>query len=85
MTNQVNNQTATQFTEGKLNVVIQGDIMTVEEILFPTNTFQIVETAPIGYEVWNIGSHMPKDYIPYAQVDSERRVNTKTLKAVKVK
>ena len=52
-------------------------------------TFQVVDTIPAGYEVWNIGNHMPAGYIPVCQLSPRRPfdglydVDTRTLKAVK--
>ena len=87
MTNLENKQVTTQFTEGDLNITIQGNIMTVVERGYPDDVYQIVEVAPIGYEVWNIGDHMPNGYIPYAQCGGYdgRQVNRDTLKAIRIK
>lgn len=73
-----------QYTTGALTVSIRNNTLTVAELCYPTHHFTIVDKVPAGYKVWNIGKHMPSGYIPYAQVDSDCRVNTETLKALKI-
>lgn len=47
--------------------------------------FELVDTVPRDYVVWNIGEHMGTDrLIPFAQVDGYGTVNIATLKAVKM-
>lgn len=51
------------------------------------HTFEVVNDLPAGYIVWNIGRHnfQFEGYIPLCQADDNYNVNTKTLKALKVK
>ena len=70
-----------QFKEGALTVTIEDNVLIVEELFYPTDYFELVSTAPVGYEVWNIGKHMPRGFVPYAKVDCFRNVDRKTVKA----
>ena len=51
--------------------------------------FEIVESVPLGYQIWNIGSNMPAGYLPLCRVKQIQPFNgcteieTDTLKAVK--
>ncbi|MDQ0360011.1 hypothetical protein [Breznakia pachnodae] len=56
----------------------------MEKIVSGKHEFEIVEHVPQGYEIWNIGENMIDGYLPLAQVDSDYKVNPKTLKAIKV-
>lgn len=51
------------------------------------HTFEVAKELPAGYIVWNIGRHnfQFEGYIPLCQADDNYNVNTKTLKALKVK
>ena len=50
--------------------------------------FEIVDFIPLGYEVWNIGHHMPKGWIPLCRLSSHqpfpggRNIERDTLKAI---
>lgn len=57
------------------------------------NTFRVFDNStdiPKGYQVWNIGNHMPKGYIPYCRLktiqlfDGGRDIETDTLLALKI-
>lgn len=57
------------------------------------NTFKVFDNPndiPKGYQVWNIGNHMPKGYIPYCRLktiqsfDGGRDIETDTLLALKI-
>lgn len=47
------------------------------------DTFEVVESFPQGYIVWNIGDNMVDGYLPLAQVENDS-VNLNTLKAIKI-
>lgn len=54
-----------------------------------TDVFEIVETVPLGYSIWNIGSNMPDGYLPFCRLKREQPfdggqcIEEDTLKAVK--
>jgi hypothetical protein len=58
----------------------------MEYITSGEHTFEIIDYAPTGYEIWNIGKNMIDGYLPIAQVGGENgyTVNQKTLKAIKI-
>ena len=51
--------------------------------------FEIVENAPLGYEIWNIGENIVDGYLPFCRIAKNqtfaggRNIETDTLKAVK--
>ena len=51
--------------------------------------FELVESFPRGYEIWNIGSNMPDGYLPLCRLKKNQRfeggheIETDTLKAIK--
>ncbi len=53
-------------------------------------TFQLVEEYPRGFSIWNIGSNMPKGYLPFCRLsrhqpfEGGRNIEVDTLKAMKV-
>lgn len=53
------------------------------------DTFEVVETFPIGYEIWNIGTNMVDGYLPLCRLSQHqpfsggRNIETDTLKAIK--
>ena len=55
-----------------------------------TYIFEVVQTAPWGYEIWLIGRNMPDGYLPFCLLSDRQRwaggrdVDVGTLKAVKV-
>lgn len=51
------------------------------------HTFEIVETLPQGYVIWNIGRHnFPfESYIPLCWQYKDYKIEPETLKAYKVK
>lgn len=60
---------------------INGTITTVDTLR--SHTFEIVDHAPDGYFVWNIGKSAPAGFVPLAERgEDEYSVNTETLKAV---
>lgn len=52
-------------------------------------TFEIVDTAPLGYDIWNIGKNMVEGYLPFCRLSTHQpfpgatNIETDTLKAVK--
>lgn len=50
-----------------------------------TDIFEIVDAVPAGFQVWNIGEHAPKGYVPLCEPmpDDRWSVNADTLKAIK--
>ena len=47
------------------------------------HNFEVVESIPSGYEIWNIGDNMVDGYIPLAEVEGYK-INPDTLKAIKL-
>ena len=53
------------------------------------DTFELVDFVPLGYEIWNIGSHMVDGYLPLCRLkavqpfEGGREIETDTLKAIK--
>lgn len=48
--------------------------------------FEIVDSIPKGYSLWNIGHNMQDDYLPLVQTyEGTYEVNTNTMKAVYIK
>lgn len=47
------------------------------------HNFEVVESIPSGYEIWNIGDNMIDGYIPLAEVEG-CKINPDTLKAIKL-
>lgn len=47
--------------------------------------FELVESVPWGYKIWNIGKNMIDGYLPIVQVGGYDgcQVNTSTMKAIK--
>ena len=50
------------------------------------HTFEIVDSVPAGYQIWNIGHNMPEGYLPLCMTYGEDgcQVNTATLKAIRL-
>lgn len=49
------------------------------------NVFEIVESIPENYKLWNIGKNMKEGYLPLIQtVGNTYSVNIDTMKAIKV-
>lgn len=46
--------------------------------------FEIVESVPAGYSIWNIGKNMIDGYLPLCEDAGNYNVNTDTLKAIKI-
>lgn len=62
----------------------------METITMGRYVFELVDSCPHGYEIWNIGKHMPDGYLPFCRLASHqpfpggRTIETDTLKAVKI-
>lgn len=53
--------------------------------LFNNHSFEVVDTIPSGYQVWNIGNNMTEGYLPLCQLEGGTcSVITTTLKAIKI-
>lgn len=48
------------------------------------HTFEVVESIPADYTIWNIGKNMVDGYLPLCQTEDGHEVKVETLKAVKV-
>ena len=54
------------------------------------HTFELIDFVPFGYEIWNIGNHMPDSYLPLCRISAfqpfpgGRNIETDTLKAIKI-
>lgn len=50
------------------------------------HTFEIVESVPEGFSIWNIGENMVEGYLPLCEPVEEGsfKVNVDTLKAIKL-
>lgn len=61
-----------------MNTIVHDDLV-----------FEVVETVPLGYEIWNIGKNMIDGYLPFCRISRNqpfpggRCVETDTLKAIK--
>ena len=63
-------------------------------VLNVTNTFEIVDFVPLGYQIWNIGKNAPDGYLPLCRLksnqpfnqsfDSGMEIETETLKAIRI-
>lgn len=51
--------------------------------------YEVVETYPLGYEIWNIGDNAPDGYIPFCRLklvqpfEGAREIERDTLKLMK--
>lgn len=34
------------------------------------DVFEIVDTVPLGYSIWNIGHNMPDGYLPFCRLSA---------------
>jgi len=65
-----------------------GYLVTIENG-FLNNRFQIVDEIPLGYDIWNIGEHMPEGWLPlcrlceYQPFIGAMNIEPDTLKAIK--
>lgn len=52
--------------------------------------FLVVDEPPVGYEIWNIGTHMPDGWLPFCRLKTDqpfpggRTIETDTLKVMRV-
>lgn len=62
----------------------------METITHQGHTYEIVDSVPLGYSIWNIGKNMLDGYLPLCQPDYKKRargdapyaINADTLKAI---
>lgn len=53
------------------------------------SVYEVVTEPPLGYIIWNIGSHAPEGYLPFCRLkavqpfDGGREIEPDTLKAMK--
>ena len=53
------------------------------------DTFEVLNTVPLGYKIWNIGRNMPDGYLPFCRLkavqpfEGAQCVETDSLKAVR--
>ena len=49
------------------------------------HTYEIVDSIPAGYEIWNIGRHAPEGYVPLCKPirPDSYHIDPDTLKAIK--
>lgn len=58
-------------------------------ITYHGNTFEVVDTYPLGYKIWNIGSNMLEGYVPFCRMASiqpfkgAQRIDPSSLRAMK--
>ena len=61
-----------------------------EKIIHSSGTYEVVDTIPLGYTIWNIGKNAPDGYLPLCRLAANqpfpgaRNIETDTLKAIKV-
>lgn len=73
----------------KLETEIENGYLTVREQGYPTDRFEIVDHVPLGYSVWNIGSHMPEGWLPLCRLAARQPfegamdVDVESLKAIR--
>ena len=60
------------------------DHVRVFEDGFPTRTYEIIDHAPDGFFIWNIGEHGPSGFVALCEwLDEDNySINTETLKAI---
>ena len=58
----------------------------IETIKSGEDIFEIVNSVPCGYVIWNIGENMIDGYLPLVQVGGYDgcQVNIETMKAIKL-
>lgn len=61
----------------------------MEKINLNGNTFEIVDSVPPNFFIWNIGKNMPDGYLPICRLadvqpfEGGRSIDVKSLKAIK--
>ena len=77
----------------KIEVIVSEDgkrITTIGPFPNSSHTFELVNSVPVGYFIWNIGRNMPDGYLPFCRLSSRqpfpggRSIDTESLKAIKV-
>ena len=68
-----------------IKTTIAGKVLIVEEWPYPPHRFEIVDKPPYGYEIWNIGEHMPEGWTLYVKTGGYdgKQVDIYSMKAVK--
>lgn len=62
----------------------------IQKDQYGTFIYEIVDEIPLGYMIWNIGSHAPAGYLPlcrpaaYQPFHGSRNIDTDALKAIRV-
>ena len=62
----------------------------MEKITVGEHEFELVDSVPFGYIIWNIGKNMVDGYLPICRLSDRqpfpggRSIDTSTLKAIKV-
>lgn len=73
----------------KIETRIENGYLFVSEPFYPDHKFEIVDFVPLGYEIWNIGHHMPDGWLPLCRLSQYQRfeggmdIEVDTLKAIK--
>lgn len=72
-----------------VSVEFKENEIVVSEFGYPTHTFRLVDSVPLGYMVWNIGRHhMPEGYLPLCRLayfqpfTGGRNIEVETLLAI---
>lgn len=73
----------------ELKTRIEDGYLIVSERNHPTHRFEIVDEIPLGYEIWNIGHHMPDGWLPLCRLSANQpfegatQIEPDTLKALR--
>lgn len=65
------------------------ETITSESSFHPNRTFEVVDSVPSGYMIWNIGKNMVDGYLPLCRLSAcqpfpgGRNIEVDTLKAIK--
>lgn len=74
-----------RFIKSKYFGITDDDTLTVN-----SDIFEITDTVPNGYRIWNIGDNMPDGYLPLCQLkwiqpfEGAQEIDTHTLRAIPV-
>lgn len=62
----------------------------IKQIRHKDDLFEVVDSVPLGYSIWNIGTNMVDGYLPFCRLskyqpfEGATNIETDTLKAIKV-
>ena len=62
----------------------------MKTVISGNHVFEVVESVPVGYEIWNIGKNMIDGYLPLCKLkekqpfEGSRSIEVDTLKAIKI-